>query len=62
MSEGFLKSIKKSLGLGDSIKTEQNVQKSLPASLTAEKIDSEIKDIVSKETGVDRIKEMFRFE
>jgi hypothetical protein len=34
----------------------------LPPSVTRENIDSEINSIVSNESGVDRIKELFRYE
>lgn len=34
----------------------------IPANLTKEKIDNEINEIFSKETGLDRIKELFKFE
>ena len=34
----------------------------LPEGLSVEKIDSEIKSIISKETGIDRIKKLFEYE
>jgi hypothetical protein len=36
--------------------------RSLPPTLTREKIDAEIKAIIAKETGVERVKDVFRYE
>jgi hypothetical protein len=55
------KSYLNSIAKKDESKQEQSTL-SLPPSLTREKIESEINDIISKESGMERVKELFKYE